>query len=107
MSVRSTCAACKTPIDQAATGRPRKFCSEGCRRSADLEVRRLDRQLDVAETGLTVARDWLAKVEAGLASGCGTGTKAMAEFDVARGELRVADLQNRLRGLLDELQAGS
>ncbi len=104
MNVRLTCAACKGPIEQAASGRPRKFCSEGCRRSADLEVRRLDRQLDIAESRLRGARDWLAKIEAGFASG-GTQTKPMAVFDVTRAELRVADLQSRLRTLLDELEA--
>jgi hypothetical protein len=105
MNVRLTCAACKRPIEQAATGRPRKFCSEGCRRSADLEVRRLDRQLDLAESRLAVDRNWLATIEAGLASGGGTQTKQKAVFDVTRAELRVADLQSRLRLLLDELEA--
>lgn len=47
-----TCVMCGRALTQPATGRPRRYCSTGCRRAADLEVRRLDRHLDQLEQRL-------------------------------------------------------
>lgn len=46
------CVMCGRALTQPSTGRPRRYCSTGCRRAADLEVRRLDRRLDQLEQRL-------------------------------------------------------
>ena len=44
------CIKCNSPItSDAKTGRPASYCSIACRRSAELEIRRLDRQIDELE----------------------------------------------------------
>ena len=44
------CPICRAPIVQPATGRPRRYCSEACRRVAEHERRRLDRRLLALES---------------------------------------------------------
>src|SRR5687768_17907774 len=45
-----TCRKCGAELPEAAgPGRPRSYCSVGCRRAAELEVRRLQRALENTE----------------------------------------------------------
>ncbi|MBZ0090960.1 MAG: hypothetical protein K8F27_01865 [Sulfuricellaceae bacterium] len=67
----STCLKCGLPIEgQAETGRPKSYCSVGCRRSAEHEVRRINSLLQKLETDLSNAllgrvwADQVPKIEA-------------------------------------------
>lgn len=44
-----SCAVCQAPLEQPATGRPRVYCGQVCRRAAEYELRRLQSLLTVAE----------------------------------------------------------
>ena len=46
---RETCLKCGEPLQQPATGRPAVYCSTGCRRAAEYELRRLQRHLEAVE----------------------------------------------------------
>lgn len=48
----TVCAKCGSPLAQPSTGRPRRFCSTGCKRAVEYEVRRIQRQLDAVEAEL-------------------------------------------------------
>ncbi len=39
------CRICGGPLPVGTTGRPRTYCAAACRRSCELEIRRLDRRL--------------------------------------------------------------
>ena len=55
----TTCARCGAAIDQAATGRPRRFCSDACKQRAYRRARDDERGRRITET----ARRWLATAE--------------------------------------------
>ena len=44
------CRKCGTPLAKPATGRPPRYCSTGCRRAAEYEIRRLNRHLERLES---------------------------------------------------------
>lgn len=67
----NTCLKCGLTIEeQATTGRPKAYCSVGCRRSAEHEVRRINSLLQKLETDLSNAilgrvwADQVSKIEA-------------------------------------------
>jgi predicted nucleic acid-binding Zn ribbon protein len=81
----SGCVKCGGVVEQRATGRPRRFCSVGCKRSAEYERRRLDRRLVWMEEELVHIRDqngrvWNRHTEAGL------------EREITAAEARLQDL---------------
>jgi predicted nucleic acid-binding Zn ribbon protein len=87
----SGCVKCGRVVEQRATGRPRRFCSVACKRSAEYERRRLDRRLAWMEEELVHIRDqngrvWNRHTEAGL-------------------EREITVAEARLRDLLDEESA--
>ena len=43
------CLKCRTPLTPTAVGRPSRYCSTGCRRAAEFELRRLQRHLERLE----------------------------------------------------------
>lgn len=54
-----SCLKCGGPLPApAGTGRPRRFCSTGCRRGAEYELRRLQRHLERLEERLGNERLW-------------------------------------------------
>ena len=53
----STCRKCGDPVEQTGgRGRPRSYCSVGCRRAAEREIRRADRAIQQMEDALRWAR---------------------------------------------------
>jgi len=95
------CLKCAGPLpEQAATGRPPSYCSEGCRRAAEFEIRRLNRRLERLEERVSElrhsrssTRDWL----------CRTPQQALADT-----EAEIAEAEGRLRALLGgEADGGS
>lgn len=51
------CVKCGRPFEQGASrGRPQSYCSTGCRRAAEYEVRRLDKSVDDLERRLATLR---------------------------------------------------
>jgi hypothetical protein len=46
------CSKCRTPLRPRAAGRPPSYCSTGCRRAAEYELRRIQRHLERLETQL-------------------------------------------------------
>jgi hypothetical protein len=53
---RNTCLKCDEPLQQPTTGRPALYCSTGCRRAAEYELRRLQRHLEAIEGELRAIR---------------------------------------------------
>jgi len=50
MTVAAVCRKCSAPVARGdGPGRPRSYCSVACRRSAERELRRLDRQIEAVE----------------------------------------------------------
>ena len=43
------CLKCRTPLTPTAAGRPPSYCSTGCRRAAEYELRRIQRHLERLE----------------------------------------------------------
>ena len=44
------CPKCEKPVpERDGPGRPRRYCSDGCRRSAEYELRRIQRALESVE----------------------------------------------------------
>lgn len=57
MAAKLICAKCGAPLDKpSGAGRPRRFCSSGCKRAAEHEVRRLNRRLEHLEEIMSHAR---------------------------------------------------
>ena len=83
-----TCRKCRRALPvSAATGRPRRFCSTGCRRAAEYELRRLQRQLEEVEEQARWCRlGWHGRTES-------QASKYLAEQE---------RLEARLRELLDD-----
>lgn len=79
----STCLKCGLQIEeQPTTGRPKIYCSTGCRRSAEHEVRRINALLQKLETDLSNAilgRVWADQV-------------SKIEAEILRQEARLRDL---------------
>lgn len=95
MTEKPTCLKCGRELeDSARSGRPRSWCSTGCRRAAEYELRRLSRRLQALEERASALRhsrdsgrrDWLGR------------THAEALGDV---EAEVREAEGRLRLLLD------
>jgi hypothetical protein len=91
---RTACVMCGTDLEQPTTGRPRTYCGPVCRRAAEYELRRLQRQLEGAEQSVLVAR---RNVEFGPAS------PHYQRRRLAFERQRLADLEVRLRTLLGDL----
>lgn len=81
----AACVKCGSPITEApTTGRPKKYCSPACRRSAEHEIRRVNVLLGKLEERASNAR---------LGFGCSTpGSIANLEGEIARHEARLRAL---------------
>ncbi len=62
------CLKCGKPLTKPATGRPPSYCSRGCRRAAEHEIRRINRYIERLETEREELRhsrhklgDWLGR----------------------------------------------
>ena len=65
MSERTGCATCRTVIDQSGRGRPAKYCSTACHRSAEYKIKRFSERIERMED----ARDSLLIEKAKLVAG--------------------------------------
>ncbi len=90
------CLKCGKPLTKPATGRPPSYCSRGCRRSAEHEIRRINRyieRLEIEGEGLRNSRnklgDWLGRSHRQQVN---DNRKALAEKET------------RLRELLEEAE---
>jgi len=61
------CLICKKPIEQKNTGRPKEYCSTGCRRMAEREILRIEKRVSDLEKRLMELRT--VKAGSRLASG--------------------------------------
>ena len=52
MSEKLTCRKCGTALKRPKTGRPPVWCSTACRRSAEYEIKRVNRRLEALESQL-------------------------------------------------------
>lgn len=76
------CLKCKKPLPQrSGAGRPSLYCGAACRRTAELEIRRINNQLARLEDSARSARMWL-----------GSGRAAKYEREIRRLEARLAEL---------------
>lgn len=46
------CAICQAELEQSKTGRPKQYCSTGCRRMAEREIKRLEKRIAELEGDL-------------------------------------------------------
>ncbi len=82
----STCRKCGDPVEQTGgRGRPRTYCSTGCRRAAEREIRRADRAVELVEEQLRWRR-----------------INGVRKTTLARFESERVRLEERLRLLLDD-----
>jgi len=51
-----TCRSCGAPVTQPSTGRPRTYCSTGCRRLAEHDIRRANGAITALENALQYYR---------------------------------------------------
>jgi len=66
--VEKPCLKCGAPLTSPPTGRPPRYCSVGCRRAAEYELRRIQRHLERLERQSEwVARDYLKEHRAKIA----------------------------------------
>lgn len=86
----TTCRICGTAIEAKSTGRPPTYCSTGCRRMSEREIRRLDNTITTLETE---AR-WLRNP-----------ARLQMQTDAAHAEFLAAEIavaRKRLRALLGD-----
>ena len=72
----TACLKCSAPLEAPTTGRPPRYCTVGCRRAAEFELRRLQRHLERLErqaespwlspSGLKETQDRIAQLEVRL-----------------------------------------
>ena len=72
------CLKCRTPIKPVGVGRPPSYCSTGCRRAAEYELRRIQRHLERLEA------------------------RRELPFFTKETECAIAELEARLRTLLED-----
>ena len=107
MTEKQNCAKCGEPLPaRAKTGRPAIYCSEGCRRSAELELRRLQRRLEALEVRGSELRhsrddgirDWHGRRQPEALANC--------EAEIAEAESRLRLLLSEPRGKSPEREEG-
>ena len=80
------CIKCGKPLEAVATGRPKTYCSVGCRRAAEREIGRLNARLDQLENMALSAR---------LGRGMPTaGEVERINAEITRAEQRLRELLN-------------
>jgi hypothetical protein len=92
------CRKCGTPLQsRAGAGRPAEYCSPGCRRSAEHEIRRVSKSITDLEAISRVHRAILAAKGGLYPASCCRDAGAHEAFVVTE----LALLEERLRLLLD------
>lgn len=89
------CAICRVDLPEyAGTGRPARYCSTACRRSAEFEVRRINSLLEKLEAELSACMTWGNQSAAAMVCGAEVAMQRLtAEIDrqQARLALLLAD----------------
>jgi hypothetical protein len=99
-----TCRKCGQRLPAASgPGRPALYCSTGCRRAAEYELRRVQAALERAEESLRWHRESIALGNGGGFMCCGLAKARHVELL----EAERAGLEERLRGLLDDEEGGA
>jgi len=88
------CRYCGLPVSKPRTGRPATYCSTGCRRAAEYDIRRLSRRLEFVER----KRDELELVVAI------EEVESRGEWQVKRNALMAAALDGQLQRYRDRLR---
>ena len=93
MKIIPKCPKCGSalPRREPGPGRPSRYCSVGCRRSAEFEIRRIDRAIEKVEDRLRLIRT-SDMPEVGRREG------------LAKYEAELAQLEARFRELLDDVE---
>jgi hypothetical protein len=97
-----TCRQCGTALTKPPTGRPPRWCSVGCRRAAEYEIRRISRHLEQLEERVLRMPD-VDQMQVGfkrkpVLDGFGRTTTQQKAFV----REQIATLEARLRVLLDD-----
>jgi len=102
----TTCAKCGGELSRPATGRPPRYCSVGCRRATEFELRRLQGRLDAADEEV---RAWAHEASVAPARGSPpfVRSRATCERSLAYREGQRDKLEVRMRDLLDDPEAAS
>lgn len=101
------CPVCSQPVQDTGIGRPRTFCSPGCRRTAEAEVRRLDRRL----AALEVERDGMAwrhrRDDLDAVPKDGRRRRRLHELELAANREAHAEATARLRTLFTAIEGAT
>jgi hypothetical protein len=81
------CVKCGNPLAQPRTGRRAIYCSASCRRSAEFEIRRVQRALEAVERNIRRYQRDVATEDAGFFAEAGWVKAALAESERQRDEL--------------------
>ncbi len=92
MTTTPSCRKCGTTLPLPSTGRPRTFCSVGCRRATEREVRRLDSSIAALE-----GRQLSHRESAAFAN----GRPEYHEAKIAHIRTEIALAEERMRDLLN------
>ncbi|MFN2488797.1 MAG: hypothetical protein ABR529_03470 [Actinomycetota bacterium] len=97
MSDEAGCVKCGRELERAATGRPKRYCGTPCRRAAEFELRRIQRQIEDLEHMERTWRQELnpATARLGASKGYAEGQHGFYAAEIAR-------METRLRSLLDD-----
>jgi hypothetical protein len=93
--MENTCVKCGNPLEKPKTGRPPSYCSSACRRSAEYELRRLQKHIEKLET---------RKIELSVTSNCTITDWHGRDHpqQLADCVKNIAELETRLRLLLED-----
>ncbi|MGH8593515.1 MAG: hypothetical protein ACREV3_06555 [Gammaproteobacteria bacterium] len=94
--VEKVCKSCGVSLPVNKARRPSDYCSTGCRRAAEFEIRRVNRRLESLETSLSSMRINPDDELMSMIAGC-TRTERVAAV-----EAELAMLKARFRELLDD-----
>jgi hypothetical protein len=100
MTARSRCRKCGGPVSpRKGAGRPATYCSPGCRRASEYEIRRANAAVDVAERAISLHREHLA-LDPTYGLGCCAFERRAAHLVWWEEERQ--RLERRMRELLNE-----
>jgi hypothetical protein len=97
--VRTDCVKCGTDLEQPATGRPKIYCSVGCRRAAEFEIRRISKAIEATEADIRLYEGDLALNSEGY------GNPAYKRKALRHARKQLEALERRFRTLLSDPEA--
>lgn len=98
------CAKCRAALKKPPTGRPPRWCSTACRRSAENEIRRLTSQISTHESRRDALTLELALHAAGQSYYSGTGFVPRTNVEIEHHTEAIASCEARLRDLYAALE---